>query len=134
MLNIIVADDERMIRELVAKILEMEGHKVRQACNGLEVMDLQEQDPADLVITDIVMPHKEGLETIIELKESYPATAIIAMSGGYRVAADAYCYLKLALKLGANYAISKPFGRKDIINAVDNVMEGDSPGMGMNTA
>ena len=77
-------------------------------------------DPADVVITDIVMPEKEGLETIQELRRDFPGAKIIAMSGGGRIGPKGY--LKLAEKLGASRAFAKPFDRMEMVSAVDELL------------
>jgi len=80
--RILVIDDESQLRAMLKKFLEMEGYEVITASNGKEGLHLFSEDPADLVITDLIMPDKEGIETIKELKASNPKTKVIAMSGG----------------------------------------------------
>ena len=80
--RILIIDDERQIRELLRDILEDAGYDVAEAADGQEAIKIQRGEPADLIITDLIMPEKEGIETIRELKQSYPDVRIIAMSGG----------------------------------------------------
>lgn len=83
------------------------GHTVEEARDGEQGIAQYEREPADVVLTDLIMPEKEGIETIMELKRKHPNVKIIAMSGGGRVtAAD---YLQLAKKLGAIRTLAKPF-------------------------
>ena len=119
MSRILVVDDDSEIRELLRRILLRENHTVICASNGDEALKLFAENPADLVITDIIMPVKEGLQTIKELKQIAPGVKIIAISGGGLIEADKY--LKIAKSIGANYTINKPFGRKEILDAVTSV-------------
>ncbi len=121
MKNILVIEDDDQIRALLRQILEREGYRVSDAPNGKKGIKLYRQQPADLVITDLIMPEKEGIETIIELKRDYPEVKILAISGGGKVNPETY--LDMAEKLGATYAIKKPFGRGEILEAVQNLLE-----------
>ena len=121
MKNILVIEDDDQIRALLRQILEREGYRVSEAPNGEKGIKLYRQQPADLVITDLIMPEKEGIETIIELKRVYPEVKILAISGGGKVNPE--IYLDMAEKLGATYAIKKPFGRGEILEAVQNLLE-----------
>jgi CheY-like chemotaxis protein len=82
MARILVIDDERIIRTIVKHALEEDGHEVIEAGDGEEGIQLYRKNPTDLVVTDIIMPRKEGIETIKELRRNYPDIKIIAMSGG----------------------------------------------------
>ncbi|NOY36657.1 MAG: response regulator [Chlorobi bacterium] len=121
MARIIVIDDEPYILLMLKKMLEKEGHEVEMATNGVEGSELFEQNPADLIITDIVMPEKEGLETIMDLRVKNPQLKIIAISGGGRV--DSREYLNSAQLLGANKTIQKPFKKDEIIQAVRELLK-----------
>lgn len=119
MANILLIDDEEDIRLLVSSLLTKLGHHVRQAGNGVEGLQLYREHPADLVITDVVMPEQEGLSMILELRKMNPAARIIAMSGGF--AHDPKLYLNMAKKFGADRVLRKPFSLdelKDSVNAV----------------
>ena len=122
MARIIVIDDEPYILLMLKKMLEKEGFEVEMATNGIEGSDLYEKEPADLIITDIVMPEKEGLETIMDLRIKNPELKIIAISGGGRV--DSREYLKSAQLLGADRTFQKPFKKDEIIKAVRELLEG----------
>ncbi len=117
MARILVVDDVELERLVIRNILESAGHVVVEAENGVAAIAAQEADPFDLVITDIVMPKKEGVETIIELKRAYPALKIIAVSsGGSRKNPD---YLKLAQKFGADKILSKPISMVELLDQVN---------------
>ena len=106
MAKILVLDDEPSILLMMKKMLEKEGHEVAVALNGIEGMELYEQNIPDMVITDILMPGKEGLETIIELRKKNPRLKIIAVSGGGRISPEGY--LPGAKLLGADAVFQKP--------------------------
>jgi DNA-binding response OmpR family regulator len=118
--QILVIEDDFAVRELILQTLSKAGYQVIAAGDGVEGLNLfREKNPA-LVITDIVMPQKEGLQTIIELRQQSPDVKVIAMSGGGR-----YCnadYLKLAKKFGARRTVSKPFMRDEMLAAVKEVL------------
>lgn len=118
--QILVIEDDFAVRELILQTLSKAGYQVIAAGDGVEGLNLfREKNPA-LVITDIVMPQKEGLQTIIELKQEAPGVKVIAMSGGGR-----YCnadYLKLAKKFGARRTVSKPFMRDELLASVKEVL------------
>src|SRR5687767_1549944 len=89
MARILVIDDDRDVRTLVLYELEAAGHEVRAASDGAQGMALQRALAADVVVTDIFMPEKEGIETICDLNAEFPQVKIIAISGGGRLAAPA---------------------------------------------
>ncbi len=90
MAKIFVFDDEISILIMLKKLLERAGHVVETALNGKEGIELFEKGEPDLLITDIIMPEKEGLETIFLLRKKYPELKIIAISGGGRIGPDEY--------------------------------------------
>jgi DNA-binding response OmpR family regulator len=116
MAKILVFDDEPSILLMLKKMLEKEGHLVDLALNGREGMELFEKNRPDLVITDIIMPEKEGLETILELRKKYPDLKIIAISGGGRISPEGY--LPSAKHLGADMVFQKPLVQKEFMQAV----------------
>ena len=120
MANILLVDDEEQLRSILRIVLESAGHDVEEAGNGKEAVESYRSRPADLLVTDIVMPEKEGIETIIQLRESYPEVKVIAMSGGGRTGDQNY--LELAKKLGANQVLAKPFSNSEFLNAVNLVL------------
>jgi DNA-binding response OmpR family regulator len=116
MAKILVFDDELSILLMLKKMLEKAGHKVDIALNGREGMELFEKNKPDLLITDIIMPEKEGLETILELRKKYPELKIIAISGGGRIGPGGY--LPSAKLFGANMIFQKPLVQKEFMDAV----------------
>jgi DNA-binding response OmpR family regulator len=116
MAKIYVFDDEPSILLMIKKMLEKAGYEVDIALNGKEGMELFKRNVPDLLITDIIMPEKEGLETILELRKSYPELKIIAISGGGRISPGGY--LPGAKLLGANIVFEKPLDQKEFFQAV----------------
>ena len=116
MKKILIIDDEPYILLMLKKMLERAGYEVDLASNGREGMDLFKKKTTDLVITDIIMPDKEGLELIIEMKKQRPGLKIIAMSGGGRISPDSY--LECAMHFGAEKVFQKPFRQKELVSAV----------------
>jgi DNA-binding response OmpR family regulator len=121
MAKILVIDDEPSILLMIKKMLEKAGHEVDMALNGKEGMQLFENNKADLLVTDIIMPEKEGLETIVEMRKKYPDLKIIAISGGGRISADGY--LPGAKLLGANMVFQKPLIQKEFLEAVSSLLK-----------
>ena len=121
MARILVIDDDDAIRELFKKMLERAGHQVVDAFNGRDGIRKFVEDPAELVITDIFMPEKEGLETIRELRRVCPEVKILAVSGGIR-AMNSTVSLGLAKSLGADRTVRKPVTKADLLTAVDDLL------------
>jgi CheY-like chemotaxis protein len=116
MARILLIEDDQAQREILRIILEKIGHIVIEAADGDEGLARFAQKPADLVLTDLIMPVKEGLETIQEFRQIYPTVRIIAMSGGARVGANDY--LKVAQRFGAVRVLAKPFTRDALVEAI----------------
>lgn len=116
MAKILVVDDDDAVRMMLSKMLETAFHDVTGAENGIHALICVRKQLPDVVILDIIMPEKEGLETIIELRRDYHNLKIIAISGGGSV--SAINYLALAKKLGAHLTIEKPIKMKELLAAV----------------
>ena len=97
-------------------MLETDSHDVVTAQNGIDAMNCLLKQLPDIIILDIIMPEKEGFETIAEIRRDYPNVKIIAISGGGSIGATNY--LKLAKTLGAKFAIEKPIDMKELLAAV----------------
>lgn len=121
MARILVIDDDEKLCEVIRLFLEHAGHEVFTAGNGRVALEIQRQTPADVIITDIFMPEKEGTEIIMDLSEEFPEAKIIAISGGGNVAGlDA---LRLAENLGAVKAFQKPFKPEELLAAVEELLQ-----------
>lgn len=117
--RILVIDDEYHVRDSMRKYLETAGFEVVEAENGFEGLEQYHDAPADLVITDIEMPEKDGFETITELTDAYPDAKIIAMSG---CIASAPHYLRAAKGLGAKSTLIKPVDKFRTLAAVRGLL------------
>ena len=121
MAPILIIDDDPQINNLLQDVLELEGYQVITAQRATEGLHHLETTTIDLVITDVIMPDKEGLETIREMRQRFPQTKILAISGGLtRSGVDV---LEIAKRLGANSVLSKPFGVEDLIQSVRMLLE-----------
>lgn len=119
MARILVIDDDARIRLLLRRVLEKDGHQVEEAGDGASGCDRQRAGGFDLIVTDIVMPDQEGVETIRVLKREFPKLPIIAISGGGGQGID---YLAMAKKMGADLVLAKPFGNHDVSAAVAELL------------
>ncbi len=116
MSRILVIDDDEIVRELLLDILAHAGYEVVEARDGEEGIRLFRNEPADLVITDLIMPNKEGIESIIEIRRDFPDVTIIAISGGGHISPSAY--LEIASRFGVQRTFAKPFLPDKILEAV----------------
>jgi DNA-binding NtrC family response regulator len=123
--RLIVADDDNDFRALLEAILTGAGYEVLTAANGIEALRLCEQPEVAAAIVDLVMPEKEGLETIFEMRRRFPGIKTIAISGGGRGPGDVY--LEMARQLGAATALAKPFGNAEILEAIRKILDQDAP-------
>ncbi|HER62686.1 MAG TPA: response regulator [Desulfobacteraceae bacterium] len=119
-MRVLIIDDDEQIRVLLQQMMQWAGFDVLVAENGKIAMQMQSEQPADLVITDLIMPEQEGLETISKLKKEYAGIKIIAISGGGRIGPEAY--LPAALELGADKVFSKPFDVQEVVAAVKELL------------
>ncbi len=120
MARILLIEDDDQVRKMLQKTLERAGYEVEMAAEGGAGLRLFQQNPADLVITDLIMPGKEGLETIREFRQKYGDTKIIAISGGGRVEPETY--LLMARKLGAAWAFSKPIDERELLDSIRELL------------
>jgi DNA-binding NtrC family response regulator len=122
MAHILLVDDESMLRRTLRAILERAGHTVYEAEDGDQALKMFAAEPPDLVVTDIIMPNREGVGTIDELRRRAPKMPIIAMSGGGSIGGD--LFLTLASQLGATATLAKPIRQADLIEAVERCLTG----------
>ena len=120
MQRVLVIDDEPQIRSLLRLILERDGFEVEEASDGMEGIKIYRQNPVDLIISDLIMPNKDGIGMIIELKNEFPDVKIIAMSGGGLNKPEGY--LEGAKKLGAQRTLTKPIDRDELLRAVKDML------------
>jgi len=120
MTRILLVDDSEAFRYVLREMLEGAGHRVRLAENGKIAIELERQQPSELILMDLVMPEKEGIETILELLVQNANVRIIAISGGGSSNPDAN--LRMAKSLGAKLVLKKPFSRAEVLSAIEQVM------------
>jgi CheY-like chemotaxis protein len=116
---ILLIDDEENFRSVIKQVLVNAGFEVVEAANGAQGIQYFYEKPADMIITDIIMPEKEGIETIIELKKAFPNVKLIAMSGGGWYGTD--IDFDMAKKLGAK-TLDKPFALQDLLDIVHELL------------
>ena len=121
MIRVLVIDDEPQIRSMLRLMLEREGYEVEEAPDGIEGIRIYRQNPVDLIISDLIMPNKDGIGMMIELKKEFPDIKIIAMSGGGLNKPEGY--LAGAKKLGAKRTLTKPIDRKELLRAVKDTLK-----------
>ena len=120
MANILIIDDESEVRYAIRAVLEDIGHTVREAGTGTEGLERFQEGKYDLVICDIIMPDKEGIETIVEIRQIEPDQRIVAISGGGRIKKEDY--LAVAAAVGATHTISKPFDAETLTEMVTRIL------------
>jgi DNA-binding response OmpR family regulator len=120
MARILIIDDDHMVRETLRVILTAAGYEVALANDGKEGLNAFARFQPHLIITDILMPEKEGMETIQDLRQQAPDLPIIAISGGGRV--GNMSFLKVAQHFGASRTFAKPFEPDDILSAVNDLL------------
>jgi len=119
MARILLIDDDDPLRELLAQALRQAGHTVVEAVDGRQGMELYRTTEIDLVVTDLIMPEQEGVETILALHHDRPKLPIIAISGGV---SNSRLYLDIAGKIGADRMLAKPFKSAELIELIDALL------------
>ena len=119
--RVLVIDDEALARELIRRILEKEGYEIAEAVNGEQGVESFKSRPCDLVITDLVMPVKDGINTILEIRQLVPDLPILAVSGGGAIAKERY--LNAAGYIDGVTTLAKPFTRQQLVDAVAFCLE-----------
>ena len=127
MARILIIDDDDTLRGIIAKSLTHAGHTVTQANNGRKGVAQFKASPTDLVVTDLVMPEQEGMETIQILHRDFPNLPVIAMSGGLD---GSPLYLDLTRRLGARITLTKPFTLQQLKTAIDEILATLPPSTG----
>ncbi len=121
MAGILIIDDNAQLREMLNLMLTQAGHEVREATGGEMGLKLYKEKPSDVIVIDILMPEKGGLETIVEMKREFPNIKIIGISGGFQKKTDDN--RTLAELMGVDRTLSKPFTSEQLLNAVREVLE-----------
>ncbi len=118
--RVLVVDDDAQVRTMLQMTLEKAGYETEVAADGNAAIRLQRERPSDILITDIMMPDKDGLETIMAFRREFPNSGIIAISGGGCGAPGDL--LPVAVHLGATRAFFKPVGRHELLEAVQALL------------
>lgn len=119
-MKILIIDDDPAVRNFISVSLKDENHTVFEAENGFKGLNvLREYQEIEVVITDIIMPEKEGIETIKDIRKQSPFIKILAISGGGKLEPE--CYLRLASALGAHKSLKKPFKVSELLNALETL-------------
>lgn len=126
MATILIVDDEEGVVFELAYALKRRGHTILMACDGNDALQALNRDKIDLVITDIIMPNREGIETIRDIRSNWPDVKIVAMSSGGRMKNT--MILDLARKFGANSVLKKPFRLSEFIQTVDRLTQEEQRG------
>ena len=120
MARILIVDDEEPIRRTLRRMLEPAGYDVVEAADGREGVELYKEDSVDLVLMDLIMPEKEGIQAAAELRHHDPEVKIIVISGGGRIGNMEV--LKIAQKFGIEHALPKPIRVSDLLALVEDVL------------
>lgn len=121
MASILVIDDDIQVRTFLREILEAQGYEVREAGDGKEGVKSYRKRPADLVLCDIFMPEKEGLQTIREMHDEFGTMKIVAMTGGNPQFSQVD-FLHVAKKCGAVATLHKPLQTSKLIEALKEIL------------
>ncbi len=114
--TVLVVEDNPIVMQTATMLLEDSGFRVVTAVDGVDGLKKFRQATPDVVLTDIIMPDKEGISLIIDIRRERPDAKIIAMSGGGRIGNSDY--VTIAKALGADIGLRKPFDDLELINAV----------------
>lgn len=117
MAKILLVEDDDLVRDMLAQVLRRATHEVETASNGDEATEILKKTQPDIMVTDIIMPHKSGITLISEVKGQHPDMEIIAISGGGRL--DPIGYLDLSESLGATVSFEKPIDNSALLMAID---------------
>ena len=121
--RILIIDDEPLVRAVLRRILERNGHTVMEASDGRAGLALWRDTPGDLVLTDLFMPHTDGIEVIVQFSRLWPETKIIAMTGGANTVDFISTVAPAALQLGArHHLLVKPFTVGTLLAAISAVL------------
>lgn len=120
MARILIIEDDEAFRAILKEALEGAGHSVAEAATGRKAISMIRTDPPEVVLTDLVMPDQDGIGVILMIRDEFPNTPFVAMSGS---SINAGLYLNMAKKLGARHVLQKPFGLETMVAAVDDVLK-----------
>ena len=120
MARVLIVEDDANLRLILQNVVDQAGHTTYVATDGQDALNQVQQEPPDIVVTDIIMPEKEGIELILSLRKEFPEIRIIAISGGGQLGADHY--LDMAREFGADITIGKPFDKQCFMDAITELL------------
>jgi DNA-binding response OmpR family regulator len=121
MARILIIEDDDEVRDFLESVLSRAGHEIASAANGRTGIQVFRSRPFDLVITDIIMPEKDGIETIMDMKREQRDLKVLAISGGGRAEPDNY--LESARLLGADATMKKPFTHQEMLETIRALLD-----------
>lgn len=121
MARILIIDDEDNVRFTLVKALKNLNHEIYQAADGNAALAILAEQEIDLIVTDIFMPNREGLETILEIRMNWPHVKLVAMSGGGRIRNTEF--LEIAEKFGADLVLKKPFSMMEFRSEIGKLLD-----------
>ena len=121
MTKVLLVDDDRVIREALSKALQLQNFHVNSLSDGTKVISEIEENDYDIIVLDIVMPNKEGLETIQDVRSINTKIPILAVSGGGRTTPSSN--LEIAKMMGANDTLLKPFDSFSLIQKINKILK-----------
>ena len=120
MKTVLVVEDDRQMGEMICRAVEAEQWQCLDAANGNEAIRVCENETVDAVVCDLIMPEKEGVETIVEMRQRWPDLPVIAISGGGMRPGE--YYLEIARRIGARATLSKPFEPDELIARLRTIL------------
>ncbi len=118
--RILVVEDNELLRQMLARLLRRTGYEVAEAENGCTALQRMQEWPADLVITDMIMPRMDGVELILVLRRDHPHVKIIAMSGNGLTSAETQ--LRIARLLGTHEVLVKPLCPREFLGTIHGLI------------
>lgn len=122
MARILLIDDEAMVRYALSRFLTSSGHEVVEAVDGADPVVAKSLGNVDAVVTDVIMPNREGMGILLQCKERHPGLPVFVISGGGRIGRAEY--LETAQALGADAVFAKPFDERDLLAAIEGALAG----------
>ena len=119
--SILVVDDDPEFREALCRALRGAGHAVEEAADGIQALRVAAADPPDLLITDLIMPNRDGIELVMAVKQAHPAMRILVISG--RANVGPLDLMDVAARLGANATLAKPFATEQLFAKIAEVLD-----------
>jgi len=118
--RILVIEDDPFMRETLQDVVEDKGYYITTVANGKRGISLHEKEHYDLIITDVLMPDIDGLEVIMKIRQNFPQTKLLAVSGGGHISSKEY--LMMARELGSNGVVQKPFNNDELVEKIASLL------------